>query len=220
MRSPIAARNSEYPAGCCDRRGGCDRRNTRTATSQRGWGWSATTTRPRRRAGSGRRSQARRARSSQVLMPDLLELRDHAPRERCGGGSPLGRISRVRHVHAVGTSCSSADKGAIVPCEGLKSAVHARPQHPSRRPPPYRASRARRHPRVLPGDIPEDVLAAAGIEDDFVQDNHSRSRGVVRGMHFQPGMAKLVRCVRGAIVDIVVDIAVAHQPSANGRRMS
>ncbi len=54
----------------------------------------------------------------------------------------------------------------------------------------------------------KDVLAAAGIEDDFVQDNHSRSRrGVVRGMHFQPGMAKLVRCVRGrdrstCVVDI------------------
>jgi dTDP-4-dehydrorhamnose 3,5-epimerase len=48
-----------------------------------------------------------------------------------------------------------------------------------------------------------------GIGDEFVQDNHSRSgRGVVRGMHFQvgPGMAKLVRCARGAIVDVVVDI--------------
>ena len=41
----------------------------------------------------------------------------------------------------------------------------------------------------------------------FVQDNHSRSRrGVVRGMHFQPGMAKLVRCARGAIFDVLVDI--------------
>lgn len=46
-----------------------------------------------------------------------------------------------------------------------------------------------------------------GIPDELVQDNHSRSRrGVVRGMHFQPGMGKLVRCVRGAIVDVVVDI--------------
>lgn len=52
-----------------------------------------------------------------------------------------------------------------------------------------------------------DVLAAGGVVDDFVQDNHSRSRhGVVRGMHFQPGMAKLVRCARGAILDVVVDI--------------
>ena len=43
--------------------------------------------------------------------------------------------------------------------------------------------------------------------DDLVQDNHSRSRrGIVRGMHFQPGQAKLVRCVRGAILDVIVDI--------------
>ena len=46
-----------------------------------------------------------------------------------------------------------------------------------------------------------------GVDDEFVQDNHSRSReGVVRGMHFQPGQAKLVRCVRGAILDVIVDI--------------
>jgi len=52
-------------------------------------------------------------------------------------------------------------------------------------------------------------LAALGIEDEFVQDNHSRSgRGVVRGIHFQlpPGQAKLVRCARGAIFDVVVDL--------------
>lgn len=41
----------------------------------------------------------------------------------------------------------------------------------------------------------------------FVQDNHSRSAaGVLRGMHFQPGQAKLVRCARGAILDVVVDL--------------
>jgi dTDP-4-dehydrorhamnose 3,5-epimerase len=48
-----------------------------------------------------------------------------------------------------------------------------------------------------------------GIEDEFVQDNHSRSgRGVVRGIHFQlpPGQAKLVRCARGAILDVAVDL--------------
>jgi dTDP-4-dehydrorhamnose 3,5-epimerase len=51
------------------------------------------------------------------------------------------------------------------------------------------------------------LLAEFGIDDDFVQDNHSRSRqGVVRGMHFQPGMAKLVRCARGSIYDVVVDL--------------
>jgi dTDP-4-dehydrorhamnose 3,5-epimerase len=52
-----------------------------------------------------------------------------------------------------------------------------------------------------------DAFAEMGIDDDFVQDNHSRSRrGVVRGMHFQPGQAKLVRCARGAILDVLVDI--------------
>ncbi len=48
-----------------------------------------------------------------------------------------------------------------------------------------------------------------GIGCDFVQDNHSRSsRGVVRGMHFQlgEGQAKLVRCARGEILDVIVDI--------------
>lgn len=50
-------------------------------------------------------------------------------------------------------------------------------------------------------------LAELGIAEEFVQDNHSRSRrGVVRGMHFQPGQAKLVRCVRGAILDVVCDV--------------
>jgi dTDP-4-dehydrorhamnose 3,5-epimerase len=53
------------------------------------------------------------------------------------------------------------------------------------------------------------ALAAAGIRDDFVQDNHSRSAyGVIRGMHFQvaPPAAKLVRCARGAVTDVLVDI--------------
>jgi dTDP-4-dehydrorhamnose 3,5-epimerase len=51
------------------------------------------------------------------------------------------------------------------------------------------------------------TLAKLGIDDDWVQGNHSRSgKGVLRGMHFQPGMAKLVRCARGAILDVVVDI--------------
>ncbi len=53
--------------------------------------------------------------------------------------------------------------------------------------------------------------AEAGIppRKQFVQDNHSRSaRGVVRGMHFQvgAGVAKLVRCARGAIFDVAVDL--------------
>jgi dTDP-4-dehydrorhamnose 3,5-epimerase len=54
-----------------------------------------------------------------------------------------------------------------------------------------------------------NVYAELGIPEEFVQDNHSRSgRGIVRGMHFQvgDGMAKLVRCARGAILDVVVDL--------------
>lgn len=51
----------------------------------------------------------------------------------------------------------------------------------------------------------------AGIEEIFVQDNHSRSqRGVLRGLHYQEPNAqgKLVRCSRGAIFDVAVDIRV------------
>jgi dTDP-4-dehydrorhamnose 3,5-epimerase len=48
-----------------------------------------------------------------------------------------------------------------------------------------------------------------GVDADFVQDNHSRSRaGILRGLHFQtvPGQAKLVRCLRGRIWDVAVDL--------------
>ena len=52
---------------------------------------------------------------------------------------------------------------------------------------------------------------AAGIDADFVQDNHSLSarKGTVRGLHFQAppfAQAKLVRVLRGAIVDVAVDV--------------
>lgn len=53
------------------------------------------------------------------------------------------------------------------------------------------------------------VYTELGIPEEFVQDNHSRSgRGIVRGMHFQVGRgaAKLVRCARGAILDVLVDL--------------
>lgn len=49
----------------------------------------------------------------------------------------------------------------------------------------------------------------AGIELDFVQDNHSRStRGVLRGLHFQKTkpQGKLVRVVAGEVYDVAVDI--------------
>jgi dTDP-4-dehydrorhamnose 3,5-epimerase len=54
-------------------------------------------------------------------------------------------------------------------------------------------------------------LAALGIAEEFVQDNQSRSAaaGTVRGLHFQTAphaQAKLVRCLRGAILDVAVDL--------------
>lgn len=54
-------------------------------------------------------------------------------------------------------------------------------------------------------------MQAAGIDLDFVQDNHSLSAqvGTVRGLHFQApphAQAKLVRCGRGRLFDVAVDI--------------
>jgi dTDP-4-dehydrorhamnose 3,5-epimerase len=87
--------------------------------------------------------------------------------------------------------------------------------------------------RVLPGSLAGVTILAPDVHGDergffcetyrhswaaelglparerFVQDNHSRSRrGVLRGMHFQvgDGVAKLVRCARGRIFDVVVDL--------------
>ena len=55
----------------------------------------------------------------------------------------------------------------------------------------------------------ESVFTELGIPEPMLQDNHSRSRkGIVRGMHFQvgAGASKLVRCARGAIYDVMVDL--------------
>ncbi|MCB2129677.1 MAG: dTDP-4-dehydrorhamnose 3,5-epimerase [Rhodobacteraceae bacterium] len=57
----------------------------------------------------------------------------------------------------------------------------------------------------------QKALAACGIDCAFVQDNHSYSRdvGTVRGLHYQSpphAQAKLVRCARGRIFDVAVDI--------------
>jgi dTDP-4-dehydrorhamnose 3,5-epimerase len=54
-------------------------------------------------------------------------------------------------------------------------------------------------------------LSAAGLDGEFVQDNHSLSRrpGTLRGLHFQLepfAQAKLVRVIRGAVLDVVVDL--------------
>lgn len=54
-----------------------------------------------------------------------------------------------------------------------------------------------------------ETFLKAGIEETFVQDNHSQSvKGTLRGLHFQstPGQAKLIRCTRGAVWDVAVDI--------------
>lgn len=54
-----------------------------------------------------------------------------------------------------------------------------------------------------------DQFREAGLDMEFVQDNHSSScRNTVRGLHYQtsPGQAKLIRCIAGRIWDVVVDI--------------
>jgi dTDP-4-dehydrorhamnose 3,5-epimerase len=53
------------------------------------------------------------------------------------------------------------------------------------------------------------AFAAAGLDVDFVQDNHSRShRGVLRGLHYQieHAQGKLVRVIEGRVLDVAVDL--------------
>ena len=57
-------------------------------------------------------------------------------------------------------------------------------------------------------------MEEAGLYYDFVQDNHSSStvKGTLRGIHFQKGewcQAKLVRCTRGSVLDVAVDLRKA-----------
>lgn len=78
----------------------------------------------------------------------------------------------------------------------------------------------------------KSVFEANGIKDHFVQDNFSRSsKGVVRGFHYQlppRAQAKLVTVLRGAVLDVVLDIrktsktfgkTVAYTLSAESREM-
>lgn len=54
-----------------------------------------------------------------------------------------------------------------------------------------------------------DTWAELGVDVEFVQHNHSRSaKNTLRGLHFQtePSQAKLVRCPRGRIFDVAVDL--------------
>jgi dTDP-4-dehydrorhamnose 3,5-epimerase len=79
-----------------------------------------------------------------------------------------------------------------------------------------------------------DVLAEAGVRDVFVQDNQAFSarQGTLRGLHLQvppAPISKLVRCLKGAIFDVAVDVragsptfgrwAGAELTAANGRQL-
>lgn len=81
-------------------------------------------------------------------------------------------------------------------------------------PPPVQLIRPRRHGDAR-GWFTEiynrDTFAALGIKQVFVQDNHSLSAPAftLRGLHFQTpprGQDKLVRCIRGRIFDVAVDV--------------
>jgi dTDP-4-dehydrorhamnose 3,5-epimerase len=65
----------------------------------------------------------------------------------------------------------------------------------------------------------KENLSRRGIDVEFVQDNHSRSRrGVVRGLHYQaPPSAqwRLVRCTVGTVLDVVVDLRVGSRWAGN-----
>ena len=82
--------------------------------------------------------------------------------------------------------------------------------HPTRRSRPPRARRPRRRARLLRGDLPRRRLARAGRSrrPSCRTTTRARGRGTLRGIHFQthPGQGKLVRCARGAVLDVVVDL--------------
>lgn len=83
--------------------------------------------------------------------------------------------------------------------------------------PAVKLLKMRRHPDArgfFSETFSRRALQDAGIDCEFVQDNHSFSamRGIVRGLHFQippEAQAKLVRVIRGAILDIAIDLRQA-----------
>lgn len=57
----------------------------------------------------------------------------------------------------------------------------------------------------------KEKLKSVGIDTEFVQDNHtySKTKGTLRGLHFQRNsyvQAKLVRCIKGSVLDVAVDL--------------
>lgn len=82
--------------------------------------------------------------------------------------------------------------------------------------------------RVLPDErgwfmeaFNRDSMIGEGIDRDWFQDNVSRSKsGVIRGIHYQlDGQAKLVRCLVGKIVDVVVDLRMGSSGRCYGFSM-
>ena len=89
--------------------------------------------------------------------------------------------------------------------------TYALPPHAPPRPCPLYAPPPRRPPWFFAETYSQRAYAALGVDATFVQDNHSVSAavGTVRGLHFQApprAQAKLVRCGRGAIFEVAVDI--------------
>ena len=123
------------------------------------------------------------------------ENRRLVPRQRgVVGPDPLRRVPRVLR------KAVRQGAGRLMP-ESLPTKLDGRR--------PAGAAGPRRRARLHGRDLQPRAWAELGIEVEFVQHNHSRSsRGTLRGIHFQtePGQAKLVRCPRGAILDVAVDL--------------
>ena len=100
-----------------------------------------------------------------------------------GSSEPFGRLSAAMHIERF----SIEDIFAIVPVKRVDDRGFFSETYRS------------------------EALRSQGVTADFVQENHvySAERGVLRGLHFQTpphAQGKLVRCIRGAILDVAVDI--------------